>query len=86
MLFKHLKTSLSARALCAQNSTEHRTLVLNWALSHLFLFACLNCDLYLFVQVQEDAKESSICCCGPLHAHQTQSASNHLSFFRMSCV
>ncbi len=37
--------------------TEHRTLVLNWALSHLFLFACLNCDLYLFVQVQEAAKE-----------------------------
>ncbi len=37
--------------------TEHRTLVLNWALSHLFLFACLNCDLYLFVQVQEEAKD-----------------------------
>ncbi len=26
----------------------------------LFLFACLNCDLYLFVQVQEDVKESSV--------------------------
>ncbi len=44
--------------------TEHRALVLNWALSHLFLFACLNCDLYLFVQVQEeDMKESSVWSC-----------------------
>ncbi len=43
--------------------TEHRAWMLNWALSHLFLFACLNCDLYLFVQVQEEAKESSVRCC-----------------------
>ncbi len=29
-----------------------------------FLFACLNCNLYLFIQVQEDAKQSSVwhCC------------------------
>ncbi len=25
-----------------------------------FLFACLNCDLYLFIQVQEDTKESLV--------------------------
>ncbi len=29
-----------------------------------FLLACLNCDLYLFVQMQDDMKESSVqsCC------------------------
>ncbi len=42
--------------------TEHRARVLNWAL---FLFACLNCELCLFVQVQEEAKESSVWCCSP---------------------
>ncbi len=31
-----------------------------------FLFVCLNCDLYLFVQVQEDAKESSVRCASSL--------------------
>ncbi len=46
------ETCLSVRALC--------TLVLNWVLSHLFLFPCLNCDLYLFVQMQDDAKENSV--------------------------
>ncbi len=50
------------RSLCLRPVlTEHRARVLNWALSHLFLFACLNCDLYLFVQVQEEVKESSVC-------------------------
>ncbi len=28
--------------------------------SHFFLFACLNCDLYLFVQMQESSVQS--CC------------------------
>ncbi len=36
-----------------------------------FLFACLNCDLYLFVQVQEDAKESSIRCPSSLLSFST---------------
>ncbi len=27
------------------------------------LFSCLNCDLYLFVQMQEEVKKSSRCCC-----------------------
>ncbi len=48
-------------ALCMRSvCTEYRAWVLNWALSHLFLFACLNCDLYLFVQVQKDTKECSV--------------------------
>ncbi len=29
-------------------------------LRHDSLFACLNCDLYLFVQVQDEVKESSV--------------------------
>ncbi len=37
-------------ALCARPvHTEHSARVMNWALSHLFLFVCLNCDLYLIV-------------------------------------
>ncbi len=51
-VFKHFETCL----------TEHCAWVLNWALSHLFLFACLNCYLYLFIQMQEDVKESSVQC------------------------
>ncbi len=46
-VFKRFEICLSARSL-----------VLNWALSHLFLFAYLNCELYLFVREQEEAKES----------------------------
>ncbi len=57
--FKRFETRLCVHPV----RTEHRALVLNWALSHLFLFACLNCDLYLFVQVQEDVKESSVWSC-----------------------
>ncbi len=59
-MFKRFETRLCV----CHVRTEHRARVLNWALSHLFLFACLNCDLYLFVQVQEDAMESSVrsCC------------------------
>ncbi len=41
---------------------KHRARVLHWAL---FLFACLNCELCLFIQVQEEAKESSVRCCSP---------------------
>ncbi len=57
----HLRPSLCARPV----RTEHRARVLNWALSHLFLFACLNCDLNLFVQMQDDMKESSVRSCCP---------------------
>ncbi len=60
-VFKRFETRLS---LCPRPvRSEHCALVLNWALSHLFLFACLNCDLYLFVQMQEEAKESSVWSC-----------------------
>ncbi len=37
--------------------TPHRVPVLNLTLSHIFLFACLICGLYVFVQMQDDAKE-----------------------------
>ncbi len=47
-VFKRFETRPSCvRPVC----TEHRAWMLNWALSHLFLLACLNCDLYLFVLV-----------------------------------
>ncbi len=62
------ETGLNISVCTEQNRTA---LVLNWALSHLFLFACLNCDLYLFVQVQEDAKESLLPVRrGSLRAHE----------------
>ncbi len=59
--------------------TEHRARVLNLALSHLFLFACLNCDLYLFFQMQDDVKESSVR--SSLRAHRTRRARTRVQLF-----
>ncbi len=47
---------------CAQNTARGCWIGLS------FLFACLNCDLYLFVQMQEAAKESSVWFCCPWDA------------------
>ncbi len=61
-VFKLFETYPYARALCTQNIAH-----LCWiGLFHIFfLFACLNCNLYLFVQMQEEAKESSVRSCCP---------------------
>ncbi len=87
-MFEHFETHFFARALSAQNTA----LVLNWALSHLFLFACLNCDLYLFVQMQEDAEESSVRSCFPWDAalcvcteHGTQRLSSAFTRLVFEC-
>ncbi len=80
-VFKRFETCLSSTA-------EHRAQVLNWALSHILLFACLNCDLYLFVQVQEEAKESRFdlaVCETRLSVHRTHRTSTQFSF-SASCV
>ncbi len=68
--------------------SAHRARVLNWALSHLFLFACLNWELYLFVQMTRrrarfgvSVRDTRLSACAPNMAHMYS-----VQLFRIFCL